>query len=181
MMPRKIGLLVAGVVAVAVAVALVDVFPATPVVRSGGGRATLPSVAPKLQPVRYRGALVPATGAYLGADVGPVVDTAQSGIDAFQSFERELGGSLAIVHVYHRWGAVFPTSEDKHFVDEGKILLLTWGEARQHGGHHRRQRRRHDSCRAEAIKKLGHPIMIEFRHEMDRPNLQWTIHGPPHT
>ncbi len=32
--------------------------------------------------------------------------------------------------------------------------------------------------RAEAVKALDHPIMLEFRHEMDRPNLQWTIHGP---
>ncbi len=33
-------------------------------------------------------------------------------------------------------------------------------------------------ARAEAVKRLGKPILMEFRHEMDRPNLQWAVHGP---
>jgi hypothetical protein len=31
--------------------------------------------------------------------------------------------------------------------------------------------------RAEAWR-LHRPIRLEFRHEMDRPNLQWVMHGP---
>jgi hypothetical protein len=34
------------------------------------------------------------------------------------------------------------------------------------------------TARAEAIKELRRPILLEFRHEMDRPNLQSVIHGP---
>jgi hypothetical protein len=123
-------------------------------------------------------ALVPASGAYLGAYVQPAGYTQQAQVQAVSSFERQIGRPLAIVHVYHPWGKPFPSPADRHFAALGKILLLTWGgdpdtEAIIAG--------RDDAmiaATAEAIKALGHPVMLEFRHEMDRPNLQWTIHGP---
>jgi hypothetical protein len=172
MKPPRIRLVLAGAAAVAVALVIgLSVVPATPANRTGSGRVGPP-------PRSYRGTLVPASGAYLGAYVAPAAYTPASGISAFQSFEKELGGSLEIVHVYHPWGAAFPTPEDRHFVDQGKILLLTWG-----GDPNTRAiiAGKDDAmirARAEAVKALGHPIMMEFRHEMDRPNLQWTIHGP---
>jgi hypothetical protein len=121
---------------------------------------------------------VPGAGAYLGAYVQPTVYDQQGQIDAFLSFEHQLGHPLQIVHVYHPWGTPFPTSEDAYFADRGKTLLLTWGgnpntKAIVAGKDDTMIRQT-----AEAVAALHHPIMIEFRHEMDRPDLQWTIHGP---
>ena len=122
--------------------------------------------------------LVPASGAYLGAYVEPTAYTQSGQISAVQSFEHRLGRPLQIVHVYHPWGKPFPTVADKYFVDHGKILLLTWGGAPDTQAIVAGRDDAMIRARAEAVKALGHPIMMEFRHEMDRPNLQWTIHGP---
>ena len=166
-------------VAVAVVVAVAAVLVArlagggSPAHPAAAGQASGSGVAPA--PVE---SLIPSAGAYLGAYVQPTRYSQQGQIDAFLSFEHELGHPLEIVHVYHPWGTVFPTPEDRYFVRNGKILLLTWGgdpntKAIIAG--------RDDAmirARAEGLKALGHPIMLEFRHEMDRPNLRWTIHGP---
>jgi hypothetical protein len=122
--------------------------------------------------------LVPQHGAYLGAYVQATAYTEQAQIDAFESLERQIGRPLEIVHTYSPWPDAFPTLEDKYFVDRGKILLLTWGgdpntEAIIAGKDDTMIR-----ARAKALAALGHPVLLEFRHEMDRPNLQWTIHGP---
>ena len=133
-----------------------------------GTAGTIPAGAP----------LVPASGAYLGAYVQPAVNTPRGQISAVQSFDQQLGNSLQIVHVYHPWGTVFPTLADKYFVDHGKILLLTWGGDPDTKAIIAGQDDAMIRAMALAVKALGHPIMMEFRHEMDRPNLQWTIHGP---
>jgi len=122
--------------------------------------------------------LVPASGAYLGAYVQPVTYTQAGQISAVQSFERRLGHPLQIVHVYHPWDKPFPTAADRYFVNHGKILLLTWGGAPDTQAIVAGRDDAMIRARARAVKALGHPIMMEFRHEMDRPNLQWTIHGP---
>jgi hypothetical protein len=122
--------------------------------------------------------LVPASGAYLGAYVQPAADTQAGQISAVRSFEHRLGHPLQIVHVYHPWGKPFPTTADRYFVDHGKILLLTWGGAPDTRAIIAGRDDAMIRARARAVKALGHPIMLEFRHEMDRPNLQWTIHGP---
>ena len=122
--------------------------------------------------------LVPARGAYLGAYVQPASYTQQGEIAAFQAFEGQLGHPLQIVHVYHRWRSSFPTSADRYFVDRGKILLLTWGGAPDTRAIIAGLDNAMIRARARALKALRHPILLEFRHEMDRPNLQWTIHGP---
>ena len=151
---------------------------ATVIGATGCGRSGTGAAGPAQRPAPAGHSLVPASGAYLGAYVQPVTYTQAGQISAVQSFERRLGHPLQIVHVYHPWGKPFPTAADRYFVDHGKILLLTWGGAPDTqaivAG-------RDDSmirARARAVKALGHPIMMEFRHEMDRPNLQWTIHGP---
>ncbi len=122
--------------------------------------------------------LVPTSGAYLGAYVKPKGYTAPQFIASFESLERQLGHPLTLVHSYHPWLQPFPSADDKYFVDRGKVLLLTWG-----GDPNTRAiiAGKDDSMirtRAKAVKALHHPILMEFRHEMDRPNLQWTIHGP---
>jgi Glycosyl hydrolase family 26 len=122
--------------------------------------------------------LVPSAGAYLGAYVEPAAYTPAATIAAVRSFQQTVGAPITLVHTYHPWDSPFPNSADRYFVDSGKVLLLTWSGtpdtkkiiAGDYDGEIR--------TRAEAVKRLGHPILMEFRHEMDRPNLQWAMHGP---
>ena len=127
---------------------------------------------------RPSNSLVPASGAYLGAYVQPASYTSAGQIDAIVGFERQLGRSLGLVHVYHPWDSPFPSAADQHFVRRRKALLLTWG-----GTPDTRAiiAGRYDALirqRAAAVKGLGRPILMEFRHEMDRPNLLWAMHSP---
>jgi Glycosyl hydrolase family 26 len=122
--------------------------------------------------------LIPSRGAYLGAYVQPAVYTPRGEIAAVSAFEQSVGGQIRLVHTYHAWGDPFPDYADRHFLRSGKVLLLTWGgnpdTRRIIAGADDAEIR----ARALAIKRLHRPILLEFRHEMDRPNLQWTIHGP---
>ncbi len=124
------------------------------------------------------GGLVPASGAYLGAYVQPTSYTSAGQVAAVQTFESQVGGKIDLVHVYHPWDQPFPSDADRTFVDAGKVLLLTWG-----GTPDTKQIIAGDDDslileRAHAIAALHRPILMEFRHEMDRPNLQWAMHGP---
>jgi hypothetical protein len=122
--------------------------------------------------------LVPAAGAYLGAYVQPASDSQQGQIAAVRSFERQVGQPIALVHSYVKWTKPFPTAAERHFADSGKILLLTWGGSPDTRAIIAGRDDAMIAARAEAVKRLRRPILLEFRHEMDRPNLQWTIHGP---
>jgi hypothetical protein len=122
--------------------------------------------------------LIPTSGAYLGAYVAPTSYTPDAEIAAVQSFQRSVGGPISLVHNYHPWYSPFPNAADQYFVKSGKVLLLTWGGTPDTkkivAGDY-------DSLiteRARAVKRLHRPILLEFRHEMDRPNLQWAMHGP---
>ncbi len=133
------------------------------------------TVAPESGPAAR---LIPSTGAYLGAYVGPTSYTPDAEIAAVRSFQQSVGAPLTLVHTYHPWYSPFPNAADLYFVRTGKVLLLTWGGTpdtrRIIAGDYDALIRQ----RAEAVKQLGRPILLEFRHEMDRPNLQWAIHGP---
>lgn len=122
--------------------------------------------------------LIPTSGAYLGAYVQPASYTPAGEIAAVRSFQQAIGAPITLVHTYHPWDNPFPDQADRYFIRSGKVLLLTWGGAADTkkivaGAYDARIR-----ARAEAVKRLGRPILLEFRHEMDRPNLQWAIHGP---
>lgn len=122
--------------------------------------------------------LIPAKGAYLGAYVQPTSYTSASEVAAVQTLQNETHASLELVHTYHPWTSVFPSQADKQFINSGKILLLTWAgtpdtQAIIAGKYDALIR-----SRAEALKALNRPLLVEFRHEMDRPNLQWSVHGP---
>jgi hypothetical protein len=122
--------------------------------------------------------LIPSAGAYLGAYVAPTSYTPDAEIAAVQSFQRTIGAPIPLVHTYHPWYSPFPNAADQYFVRTGKVLLLTWGgnpdTKKIVAGDYDALIRE----RAEAVKRLGRPILLEFRHEMDRPNLQWVMHGP---
>jgi hypothetical protein len=124
------------------------------------------------------GPLVPGSGALLGAYVNPTAYTAADEIAAVQTFQSQTGHKLALVHTYHPWANKFPSPADTYFADHGQALLLTWGGepdtlAIVHGQYDAMIRQR-----AEALKALGHPVLLEFRHEMDRPDLQSAMHSP---
>lgn len=123
--------------------------------------------------------LIPRSGASLGAFVQPSGQTSSGAlITAVTSFERKLGHRLGLVHVYHPWGANFPSPADKYFASTDSTLLITWGGTPDTlaiaAG-------RYDAmihARAEAIKRLRRPVLLEFRHEMDRPDLRSSVHSP---
>jgi hypothetical protein len=124
--------------------------------------------------------LIPRSGAYLGAYVQPrtvASGQAQALIEAVTSFESRLGHRLGMVHVYHPWPASFPSIADRYFASTGSTLLITWGGTPDFpaivAGRYDAMIR----ARAEAIRSLGRPVLLEFRHEMDRPNLQWAVHS----
>jgi Glycosyl hydrolase family 26 len=138
----------------------------------------IPHVPASSLPHRGGDVLVPKSGAYLGAYVEPKPNTPQGQIRAVLKFERRLRHSIEIVHEYQPWGTVFPTASEKHFADRGKIVLISWSGAPNTEAIIAGKDDAMIRSTAEAVKALHHPILMEFRHEMDRPNLQWTLHGP---
>lgn len=125
-----------------------------------------------------RNPLVLGHGMLLGAYVQPTAYTSRGMIDAVRGFERQVGHPVQLVHVYDSWHDAFPTRADRSFVDSGKVLLLTWGGTPDTRAIASGKDDALIRAVAQGIKNLGHPILLEFRHEMDRPNLQWAIHGP---
>jgi hypothetical protein len=119
----------------------------------------------------------PAGGALLGAYVRPVRYTAADEILAVQSFQRQVGHRLDLVHVYHPWTNSFPSPADTYFADSGQALLLTWGGEPSTTAILAGQYDAMIRARAAALKALHRPVMLEWRHEMDRPDLQAAMHS----
>ncbi len=122
--------------------------------------------------------LVLRHGTLLGAYVQPAAYTSRGLINAVLAFERQVGHPVRLVHLYHSWDSTFPSPADRYFVDSGKVLLLTWGGVPDTWAISSGKDDALIRAVAQGIKSLGHPILLEFRHEMDRPNLQSAIHGP---
>jgi hypothetical protein len=178
---RRLSLLVAGlvgvVVIVIVAVIMINPFSRSPGAGSAGPSA--PGTGVALSPVPRVSTTVnpaqaptpPARGAYFGAAVGPDVYTQANEINAVTSLQRQLGRKLAIVHAYVKWQAPFPRTSDLHVLSQGSILFISWaGTAVQQitsGADDSWIR-----TRARQIKALGKPVFLEWRWEMDRPNLR---------
>jgi hypothetical protein len=140
---------------------------AHPVATEDPGVATVKQSAP---PVSGDGPPVPAHGAYVGAYVQPSLYTQPGYEDAVRSFERRAGRRLDIVHTFHPWGSDFPTSSDVDFTHDGAYLLLSWAgtdtRAIVNGNYDELI-----AQRARGIAQLGVPVFLEWRWEMDRPNL----------
>jgi hypothetical protein len=121
---------------------------------------------------------VPAAGALLGAYVRPAKYTAADQIQAVQTFQGQIGHRLSLVHVYHPWASKFPSPADSYFAGNGQVLLLTWGgepsTTQIIDGNYDAMIR----ARALALKAMGRPVLLEWRHEMDRPDLQSAMHSP---
>jgi hypothetical protein len=154
------------VIVAAVVVLLVIVLP-------GGGSS--PHPAPRPQAAGPSTApLMPARGAYFGAWVGPTDYTQQGRIQAVNALQQQIGRRLDIVHIYLQQDATFPTSSDLAFVRQGSMLLVSWALNDSRGI----TAGRYDSTirqRAREIKAIGKPVFLEWRWEMDRPNLRTQV------
>jgi hypothetical protein len=119
----------------------------------------------------------PATGALLGAWVKPERFTESGRLAAKDQFETSVGRKLDIVHDFHKWGDEFPSAFDEQIVRAGAIPLISWAGTDTKlvaiGDEDETIRQR-----ARAIKKFGKPLLLRWRWEMDRPNLQGEVHGP---
>jgi Glycosyl hydrolase catalytic core len=135
----------------------------------------VPTAAPPLkQPAR--GPALPAAGAWVGAWVKPDVPTQAGRVSAVGAFETAVGRPLDVVQVYHSTED-FPAAADLRFLQEGKTLLISWS-----GDDSRVITSGRDDAvireRAEAVKALGVPILLRWRWEMNRPNLQASVWSP---
>lgn len=118
-----------------------------------------------------------AGGARLGAYAQPAGgNTAAGRIAAVQALERATGHPLAVVHTYHIWTSPFPDAADRWAIATGHALLLSWNTTDTRdiaqGGQDALIKQR-----AHALAALGQPVLLEWRWEMDRPDLAGVIHS----
>jgi hypothetical protein len=120
---------------------------------------------------------IPADGAYFGAWVRQGAYNQADQVLALDTLQSSLGRKLDIVHSYLTWQGAFPTVSDTVALDQRSMLLVSWtgtnSEAVASG--------QYDSVirqRAREIKATGRPIFLEWRWEMDRPNLRGVVGTP---
>jgi len=141
--------------------------------RPAGGR---PAPPPPLHP-GPAAIPAPAQGAYFGAWVKPIRYTQAGYLDAVNNLQQQIGRRLDIVHIYLQADATFPTSSDRAFVRQGSTLLVSWALNDSRGiaaGEWDTSIRQ----RAQELKALGKPVFLEWRWEMDRPNIRFEVGTP---
>jgi Glycosyl hydrolase family 26 len=127
--------------------------------------------------IAYPAALVPSSGAYLGAFIGPRGE--ESLQDAVHRMESAIGRKLAIDHQYHKWDSSFPTSQESWAVGRGMIPFLNWKAQRLNGetvpwstiasGAEDAA----ITAQADAVKAFGSPIYLTFHHEPEDDLATW--------
>lgn len=140
-------------------------------VRTGGHR-TAPPVAHRRPPTvgKLIPPAVPARGAYVGAWAKPAKFSDDGRRQAIATLERGIGRKLDIVHTYHVWEDPFPSVSDLDFLHRGYLLQLSWAGT-QLSSINSGQFDAMIHQRAKAVRAAGKPIFMEWRWEMDRPNL----------
>jgi hypothetical protein len=122
----------------------------------------------KAGPVSFPpGSLAPSGGALLGAWVTPPGDFTRHGRQrAVTQLESEIGRRLDINHHFYNWDKPFPSEDERWDLANGRIPMISWGD---------RDTQRVASGadddlvreRAEALKALGHPVLLRWFWEMD--------------
>jgi hypothetical protein len=158
---------------------------------SGGGTPKDPAVTPTpvltdtLTPAPVGAAYVttgrgpnpPDKGAWLGAYADPYNQSSVEKQKAIDDFETLIGRKLAIVHSFHPWTDDVPSAYDLQIVQNGQLDLLSWAGtdtvSMADGTYDATIIRTADSLRDMHV-----PILLRFRWEMDRPNLQTVVHSP---
>ncbi|HYN97176.1 MAG TPA: glycosyl hydrolase [Pilimelia sp.] len=104
-------------------------------------------------------------------------ETPQGRAAALEGFAGQGGSRLAIAHMYHQWTDEFPSPTQVAFQSAGRLQLISWSgtdtRSVTSGVYDQLIR-----ARAEAIRDYGHPVLLRWRWEMDRPNLAAKIHSP---
>lgn len=122
---------------------------------------------------------IPRTGAYVGAWVAPtqVNYTAADRITAVDALEIAINRPLDIVHTYRKWDDPTFSDAELEFIRDGDILLYSWAgtDTRTIASGQEDDIIRQ---RADDIRAMGRPILLEWRWEMDRPNLQPEVWSP---
>ncbi|GAA2391194.1 glycoside hydrolase family 26 protein [Dactylosporangium salmoneum] len=130
-----------------------------------------PSIATSGGPFAAGPVTPPKHGSYLGAWVRPERLTESGRVTAMTDWEHSLGRKMAIVNTYRRFDENFINDSDRQFVARGSTLMLSWA-----GGDTRLiTMGRYDDLirqRARELKAFGHPVLLRYRWEMDRPNLR---------
>jgi len=119
----------------------------------------------------------PTHGALFGAYVDPPVYTEQGRIEAYENFESQVGRTLDIFHDFHKWRDAFPSHADRYFAARDVTVLLSWAGTRTSeilSGRDDWMIRE----RAEELVQFGHPVLLRWRWEMNRPNLRGEIGSP---
>lgn len=118
----------------------------------------------------------PKHGAYFGAYVHPKPVTQAGRIGQVADLQRRLGRHLDVVHTYRGWRDPFGTRSDLSFQRAGATLLYSWSgtDTRQiNSGRYDRL----IAERARRVRAMRRPILLEWRWEMDRPNLRSEVHS----
>jgi hypothetical protein len=163
---------VASVLFAAVAVLVVLVLTG-----QGGSAGGPPAARRAAAPSPTAAPAMPAKGAYFGAWVGPELYTQQGRVLAVDALQHQIGRRLDVVHIYLQQQATFPTSSDLAFVHQGSTLLVSWAlndSAAIAAGQDDATIRE----RAQELKAIGKPVFLEWRWEMDRPNLRAEVGSP---
>ena len=116
----------------------------------------------------------PSTGAYLGAWIKPEFLTHAGRVEAVDTLQEDLDRRLDIVNTYRRFDQLVGTESDAELLDRGATLMVSWATGDNRSilaGEHDRLIRK----QARAIQKIGDPMLLRIRWEMDRPNLRATM------
>ncbi|MBL7256936.1 glycosyl hydrolase [Paractinoplanes lichenicola] len=116
----------------------------------------------------------PDRGALFGAWIKPDALTHVGRLAAVDSLQSDLGRPLKIVNTYRRFEQMVGTPSDQEFLARGATLMVSWAT----GDNRSILDGEHDDLirkQAKAVRKLGVPVLLRMRWEMDRPNLRATM------
>jgi Glycosyl hydrolase family 26 len=116
----------------------------------------------------------PRSGAYLGAWIKPEALTHAGRVAAVGALEADLGRRLDILNTYRRFEQMVGTESDQEFLAQDANLMISWATGDNRSilaGEHDQVIRQ----QARAIRKVGKPVLLRMRWEMDRPNLRATM------
>jgi hypothetical protein len=120
----------------------------------------------------------PRSGGYFGAFSLLGSDFTQTAlVSSFDALQHTACATFAIAHVYLRYGHPFPTPSATTFARSGHIVMVSWA-----GTNIPQMASGQDDAQilatAHQIASLNSPVFLEFRWEMDRPNLASDVSSP---
>jgi Glycosyl hydrolase family 26 len=120
-------------------------------------------------PPSYPTALIPPSGAYLGAFVSPRPGEDFQG--AVHRLESAIGRKIVIDHQYSRWDVAIPTAHQIWDASTGRLPFVNWKAQRLDGSPVPWRTIANGSDdewimqRADALKAFGSPLYLAFHHE----------------